>query len=239
MYCRQWIPTICSGWVLVPMDETAAKEAPEFIVVEGPIGVGKTSLVNRLAESLACPSLLERAEENPFLERFYRDAQAAAFPTQLHFLFQRSRQLDQLKQRDLFDRRLVSDFMFDKDRLFAELNLHPDELALYNEVYGRLAMDAPLPDLVVYLQAPVEVLMERIRKRDRAQEKTLTPDYLERLSDAYTEFFYYYEQAPVLIVNAGEINPVDSEADYQSLFEQICQRHHGKRYFNPSPLAIN
>lgn len=214
-------------------------EVPEFIVVEGPIGVGKTSLVERLADSLSCPTLLERAEENPFLERFYQDADAAAFPAQLHFLFQRSRQLDQLKQRDLFADRLVADFMFDKDRLFAELNLRADELALYEEVYGRLAMDAPKPDLVVYLQAPLDVLVERVRKRNRPQEKSLSIDYLERLSEAYARFFYFYEQAPVLIVNAAEINPLESEADYQALLLEIARARHGKHYFNPSPLAIH
>lgn len=212
---------------------------PEFIVVEGPIGVGKTSLVERLAETFACPSLLERAEENPFLERFYQDTRAAAFPAQLHFLFQRSRQLDQLHQRDLFASRLVADFMFDKDRLFARLNLDDAELALYDEVYARLSMDAPRPDLVVYLQAPVEVLMQRVRKRDRAVEKTLTAGYLARLADAYARFFYHYDQAPVLIVNAGEINPLDNEADYRMLLDEICRPQLGKRYFNPSPLGIH
>jgi len=212
---------------------------PEFIVVEGPIGVGKTSLVNRLAESLGCPSLLERAEENPFLERFYEDAPAAAFPAQLHFLFQRSRQLAHLRQRDLFATGLVADFMFEKDRLFAELNLEREELALYDEVYARLSMDAPTPDLVVYLQAPVEVLMGRVRKRGRLQERTLSSEYLARLSEAYARFFYRFDAAPVLIVNAAEINPLDSEADYRALLEQIRRPQRGKRYFNPAPLAIN
>jgi deoxyguanosine kinase len=214
-------------------------QAPEFIVVEGPIGVGKTSLARRLAGSLSCPSLLEQAEENPFLERFYQDTRAAAFPAQLHFLFQRSRQLDQLRQRDLFASRLVADFMFDKDRLFAELNLAPEELALYDEVYRRLSMEAPKPDLIVYLQAPVDVLMQRVRRRDRAIEKTLSADYLERLSEAYARFFYFYEESPVLIVNAAEINPVESAADYAALLLEICRPRHGRHYFNPSPLDIH
>jgi deoxyadenosine/deoxycytidine kinase len=214
-------------------------QAPEFIVVEGPIGVGKTSLARRLAGSLSCPSLLEQAEENPFLEHFYQDARAAAFPAQLHFLFQRSRQLDQLRQRDLFASRLVADFMFDKDRLFAELNLAREELALYDEVYRRLSMEAPKPDLIVYLQAPVEVLMQRVRRRDRAIEKTLSADYLERLSEAYARFFYFYEASPVLIVNAAEINPIESAADYAALLLEICRPRHGRRYFNPSPLDIH
>jgi len=212
---------------------------PEFIVVEGPIGVGKTSLVKRLAESLACPSLLERAEENPFLARFYQDTRAAAFPAQLYFLFQRSRQLEGLRQRDLFNSRLVADFLFEKDRLFAELNLQKDELALYEEVYGRLALEAPRPDLVVYLQAPVDVLVRRVRKRDRREERALSSEYLARLSEAYARFFYFSDQAPVLIVNAAEINPVDSDADYRALLQEISEARHGKHYFNPSPLAIN
>jgi deoxyadenosine/deoxycytidine kinase len=219
-------------------DESTVR-APEFIVVEGPIGVGKTSLANRLSESLACPSLLERAEENPFLERFYQDAPAAAFPAQLHFLFQRSRQLEQLRQRDLFAAGMVADFMFEKDRLFAELNLQREELQLYDEVYARLAMDAPTPDLVVYLQAPVDVLMTRVRRRGRAQERTLSPDYLARLSEAYARFFYFFDAAPVLIVNAAEINPIDSDGDYRALLGEICRPQRGKRYFNPTPLAIN
>ena len=217
----------------------ATPQIPEFIVVEGPIGVGKTSLVTRLVESLACPSLLERAEDNPFLERFYEDTRAAAFPAQLHFLFQRSRQLQQLKQRDLFAARLVSDFMFDKDRLFAELNLQPEELALYDEIYARFALEAPRPDLVVYLQAPVEVLLQRVRKRNRSSERSLSADYLARLSEAYARFFYFYDEAPVLIVNAGEINPIERDADYRALLREICRPQHGKRYFNPSPLAID
>lgn len=221
------------------MSPESIDRAPEFIVIEGPIGVGKTSLVQRLADRLGCPSLLERAEENPFLERFYHNARDAAFPAQLHFLFQRSRQLEQLRQRDLFASRLVADFLFDKDRLFAELNLQHDELALYDEVYNRLAMDAPRPDLVVYLQAPVDVLMQRVRRRARPQEHTLSGDYLARVSEAYTRFFYTYDDAPVLIVNASHINPVESTADFEGLLQEICRPQSGKRYFNPSPLAIH
>lgn len=221
------------------MSESLDSSLPEFIVVEGPIGVGKTSLVTRLAESLARPSLLERAEENPFLERFYQDVSAAAFPAQLHFLFQRSRQLAQLRQRDLFAAGLVSDFLFEKDRLFAELNLEKNELALYDEVYGRLSMDAPVPDLVVYLHAPVEVLMARVRKRGRPQERTLSADYLARLSAAYTRFFNAYDAAPVLIVDAAAIDPVDNHADYQALLEAVRRTREGRRYFNPTPLAIH
>ena len=208
-------------------------------MVEGPIGVGKTSLVNRLAESLDCATLLEKAEENPFLPRFYQETRGAAFPAQLHFLFQRSRQLEQLRQRDLFGAQLVADFMFDKDQLFAGLNLQADELALYQEIYVRLAMEAPQPDLVVYLQAPVEVLVQRVRMRGRPAERHISPEYLARVAEAYARFFYFYDSAPVLIVNAGEINPVESESDYRALLHEILQSRRGRHYFNPSPLAIN
>jgi deoxyadenosine/deoxycytidine kinase len=214
-------------------------EAPTFIAVEGPIGVGKTSLVRRLAETYACDALLERAEENPFLERFYRDRASAAFATQMHFLMQRNRQLEQLRQHRLFSSRLVADFLFAKDRLFAELNLQSEELALYNEVYRRLAMHAPRPDLVLYLQAPVEVLMARVRKRARPQEQTLSSAYLQRVTAAYTDFFYRYDEAPVLVIDAASINPLDSEADYRAVLEALAEPFIGKRYFNPPPLAIH
>lgn len=212
---------------------------PDFIVIEGPIGVGKTSLAHRLAEYFGRQTLLECAEDNPFLEHFYRDADAAAFPAQLHFLFQRSRQLETLQQRELFSDGLVADFMFAKDRLFAQLNLGKAELALYEEVYSRLSMDAPVPDLVVYLQAPVDVLLQRIRRRARPQESTLSADYLARVNGAYTRFFYRYDDAPVLIVNAESINPIDNDSDFNALVEHIRRPRPGRSYFNPSPLAIN
>lgn len=215
-------------------------QSPRLIVVEGPIGVGKTSLVRRLAESLGCTTLLEDPDDNPFLERFYQDPRGAAFATQLHFLFQRSRQLEGLRQGDLFAAHgLVADFLFAKDRLFAELTLDEHELALYDQVYSRLSMEAPRPDLVVYLQAPVPVLMQRIRRRDRRAEQGLDPDYLQRLADAYTEFFYHYDQSPLLIVNAAEINPVDNDADYRLLLERIRRAGPGKHYFNPAPLDLS
>jgi deoxyadenosine/deoxycytidine kinase len=209
-----------------------------FIVVEGPIGVGKTSLAGRLAERLDSELLLERAEENPFLQRFYADPRGAAFPAQLYFLFQRSQQLDALRQGDLFREALVADFLFDKDRLFARLNLDAHELALYEQVYRRMVVEAPAPDLVVYLQAPAEVLMQRIARRGRPGEEHIEPAYLERISDAYLEFFYHFNAAPLLIVNAAEINPVDSEADFAQLLRRIETVDAGKHYFNPAPLGL-
>lgn len=218
---------------------TDANKPPRLVVVEGPIGVGKTSLVNRLAHSFGCDRLLEDPDDNPFLERFYQDPRSAAFATQLHFLFQRSRQLEGLRQGDLFaGDTLVADFLFAKDRLFAQLTLDEHELALYDQVYSRLSMEAPRPDLVVYLQAPVPVLMQRIRRRDRKSEKTLDAGYLQRLADAYTEFFYHYDESPLLIVNAAQINPVDKDADYQLLLDRICNAGPGKHYFNPAPLDL-
>jgi deoxyadenosine/deoxycytidine kinase len=220
-------------------DSRSGLRPPGFVVVEGPIGVGKTSLARRLAESFGCACLLEQPEENPFLERFYRDPRTAALPAQLFFLFQRSRQLEGLRQGDLFRGALIADFMFEKDRLFAELNLDRHELDLYGKVYAQLAMQTATPDLVVYLQAPVEVLAARIARRDRAIERGLDPDYLRRLAEAYTEFFYHYRASPLLIVNAAEINPIDSDADYRQLLQRICDAGPGKHYFNPLPLGLS
>jgi deoxyadenosine/deoxycytidine kinase len=211
---------------------------PGYLVVEGPIGVGKTSLVNRLADSFGCETLLERPDENPFLERFYQDTRKAAFPTQLFFLFQRSQQLQELGHSDLFRSTMVADFMLEKDRIFAGMNLDKDELELYEKVYSKLNPEAPVPDLVVYLQAPAEVLQRRVRGRSRPHEMSLSLDYLQRLGDAYAEFFHHYDDSPLLIINAAEINPVEREEDYQLLLEQICSVRSGKHYFNPGPLLL-
>ncbi len=208
-----------------------------YIVVEGPIGVGKTTLARRLAESFGSELLLEGAEHNPFLERFYRNPREAALSTQLHFLLQRAEQVRQLAQSDLFNPVWVADFLMDKDRLFAEVNLDADELALYEQVYQHLVFDPPQPDLVVYLQAPVKVLRERIDKRGIPYERGMDPAYLQRLVEAYTRFFHHYEDAPLLIVNAAECNFADNDADYEALLRQIEQTRSGRHFFNPSPLT--
>lgn len=204
-----------------------------YLVVEGPIGVGKTTLARKLAETLNARVLLEQAEDNPFLERFYRDPRHAALPTQLYFLFQRARALAELKQGELFQPLRVGDYLFAKDRLFAQVTLEPDELALYDEIYERLAVDLPVPDLVIALQAPIDVLAHRITRRGIAYEQFMRREYLEQVVVAYTQFFHHYDDSPILIVNASEINPIDSEEDYASLLTEISRIRAGRHFFNP------
>jgi len=204
-----------------------------FVVVEGPIGVGKTSLARRLAKSFGSELVLEQGDENPFLERFYRNPRGAAFQTQLYFLFQRARQMQELRQADLFERVRVSDYLLDKDRLFARLTLDDEEFALYEQVYARLAIDAPVPDLVVYLQAPVDVLLERIARRGIQYEQAIERRYLERLVESYSRFFLEFDAAPVLIVNAAEIDLVGSDGDYAGLLAEVTRARRGRHYFNP------
>jgi deoxyguanosine kinase len=204
-----------------------------YVVVEGPIGVGKTSLVRRLGRSFGSQLVLEQDAENPFLERFYRNPRAAAFQTQLYFLFQRARQLADLRQADLFEKVRVADYLLDKDRLFARLTLDDEEFALYEQVYSRFAIDAPRPDLVVYLQAPVDVLLDRIARRGIPYEQQIDRRYLERVAGAYTRFFLEYDAAPVLIVNATDIDPIGNDRDYQSLLSEVVRPRKGRHYFNP------
>ena len=193
------------------------ENAHRFIVIEGPIGVGKTSLARLLAQSLAGQLVLEQADQNPFLERFYRNPRAAAFQTQLFFLFQRARQLEEVRQQDLFGEVRIADYLLEKDRLFARVTLDDAEYALYERVYERVVVDAPKPDLVVYLQAPVDVLMDRISKRGIRYEQHIERSYLEKLTQAYARFFHSYDAAPLLIVNSAAIDPVNNDADYRLL----------------------
>lgn len=207
-----------------------------YIAIEGPIGAGKTSLAKRLAAALEFELVLEHAEENPFLERFYSDPPAHALPTQLHFLFQRARQAQEMRQADLFAAGRIADFLLEKDRIFARLNLPDEEYRLYEQVYQGLALDAPEPDLVVYLQAPVEVLIERVQRRGVGYEQGMRPDYLQRLSEAYMDFFHRYDAGPLLIVNAAAIDPIHRDADFNDLFERIQAGTGGRQYYNPVPM---
>ncbi len=203
-----------------------------YVVVEGPIGAGKTSLTHKLAEHLGADTLLENAGDNPFLPRFYQEPKRYALPTQLHFLFDRSRQLRDLAQGDLFRAGTVSDFLIDKDMLFARLNLDDDEFELYQKVYADLAPQAPTPDLVIYLQAPVDALQERVRRRGIEFERGMDAGYLQRLANSYSEFFHRYEAAPLLIVNTSHLNFAESEADLDLLLERIEKMRGPREFFS-------
>lgn len=211
---------------------------PGFIVVEGPVGVGKTTLAKRLAESFNTDLLLEGADENPFLNGFYENKKNVAFQTQLFFLFQRAQQMQDLRQADMFRPVHVADFIMEKDRLFAELTLDEEEFKLYQQVYKHLTIDAPVPDLVIYLQASVNVLRKRISLRGRDYERSMNSDYLNRLNESYARFFHDYTQSPLLIVNAEEIDLVNNENDYTLLLEQIRKVKSGRHYFNTASVSI-
>ena len=207
---------------------------PRYIAVEGPIGVGKTSLSRRLAESFNYELLLENSEENPFLDRFYKEPKQYALSTQLYFLLQRAQQLQKLRQEDMFQPLRIADWLIDKDRLFAKENLDSDEYALYVNVFKHLTVDAPIPNLVFYLQAPTEILIDRIQKRGIPAEQFIEREYIENLSAAYTEFFHYYTKSPLLIINTSEINLVSDDEDYQHLVEYIASNPTGTNFLNPS-----
>jgi len=219
-----------------PLNRNA--DSSRYIVIEGPIGVGKTSLARKLADSLSADLLLEEVYENPFLERFYRDGQSAALPAQMFFLFARARQIEDLRQADMFASVRVSDYLFSKDQLFAELNLSSDELNLYNQVTSSLNVEAPVPDLVIYLQSSVDALLERIARRGILFERAIDRRYLERVTDAYARFFHAYNEGPLLIVNASQIDPINNEADYAQLFQQIERTTGGRHFFNPVAAAL-
>ncbi len=214
------------------------KSPPRYIAVEGPIGVGKTSLSQKLADTFNYDLLLEQSEDNPFLDRFYDNPRANALSTQLFFLFQRAQQIQNLRQSDLFEQVRVADFLIEKDQLFAKLNLDADEYELYLKIYQHITIDAPRPDLVIYLQAPTSILLDRIQKRGIASEQLIQLNYLEDLNNAYADFFHFFDSAPLLIVNSSEINLVENEEDYQRLVDYIVSHPRGTQYFNPGPSLL-
>lgn len=207
-------------------------ERPRYIVVEGPIGVGKTSLARRLAARLSAEVLLEQPQENPFLARFYQDMPRYALPTQLFFLFQRLRQIEPLAQSDLFARATVSDFLLDKDPLFARITLSGDELALYRKIFDSLRPQAPTPDLVIYLQAQPDTLIQRVRRRGAGFERPISEEYLALLAESYTRHFHHYSAAPVLIVNSENLDFVSRDADLELLVERMHSMRSRREYFN-------
>ncbi len=205
-----------------------------YIVIEGPIGCGKTTLAQMLSEKFHVQLLSEKADENPFLPRFYQDAQRYALPTQLFFLFQRSRQIADMNQRDMFTAPTVADFFLEKDPLFARLNLDDEEYTLYHQIYTHLQLKSPKPDLIIYLQTPVNELAERIEERNISYEQEIPREYIERLADAYSEFFHSYDAAPVLIVNNEKLNIIKDEAALNLLIDRIGQIKSSREYFNPN-----
>ena len=231
---------ISAGDIELPEQSTSSgislrgRTVPGYIAVEGPIGVGKTTLARRIADTFDYELLLEEAELNPFLERFYQNRQQTALATQLFFLFQRVQKITELKQRDMFDQARVADFVLEKDPLFARVNLEPDEFALYEKVFDKMRVDAPVPDLVIYLQASPDRLLERIDRRGIDAERLIDRQYLEQLNEVYSEFFLYYDAAPLLIINANEIDLAQGDRDYEQLVDYMLNIKKGRHYFNPT-----
>ncbi|MGE0623568.1 MAG: deoxynucleoside kinase [Pseudomonadales bacterium] len=211
---------------------------PGYIAVEGPIGVGKTTLASKLAQTFGYPLLREPVAENPFLDRFYREGRRHALPTQLYFLLHRARQVADIRGGDLLDSTLVADFLMEKDELFARLTLDDAEFALYKQIQQNLAIEPPRPDLVIYLQAPTGVLLQRIRHRGIDFEQEISADYLNTLINSYTEFFHFYNDAPLLVVNATEIDFANNPAHFEALLTQIVSMDGPRQYFNPHPELI-
>ena len=221
------------------IDLSKYNRVPKFVAVEGPVGVGKTTLTKLLAESFGYETFLEKPSDNPFLGDFYKNPSQSALATQLFFLFQRVKQIQDLKQGDIFTPVHVSDFLLDKDKLFAQVTLSEHELSLYNQIYDYLSLDLPTPDLVVYLQAETKTLFERVRQRGRKIEKGISFEYLDLLNESYKEFFLAYDRSPVLIVNSEFLDLAHNQNDYMLLLEKLLEYFNNPEgrmmYFNPSP----
>ena len=211
----------------------------KYIIIEGPIGVGKTSLSNKLALEWDADLVLENVDDNPFLSKFYKNPREVSLQTQLYFLLTRTRQVQAFKQQDIFSNARVSDFMLQKDRLFAQVTLNNEEYDLYDQLYSYMAVDIPKPDLIIYLQAPINTLIKRIKKRGRDFEKYIDAEYLERLNAMYLKFFNTYNASPLLIVNAEDIDFVNNKNDYKNLLDKIYSIEKGRHYFNPLASIIN
>lgn len=217
----------------IKRQDLEGRALPKYVVVEGAIGTGKTTLAKLLADTFNYETLLEAPEENPFLSRFYAGEKNAALSTQLFFLMQRTQMLSQISQADLFAPVRVADYLMEKDHLFAQVTLDRDELALYEQVYNHLTLNAPKPDLVVYLQATPEVLLERIQQRGIAAERNIDGAYINRLNEAYSRFFHFYDAAPLLIINAASLDWVNSVEDYNNLVRYMLNTTSGRHYYNP------
>ena len=204
-----------------------------YLVIEGVIGAGKTSLSRLLSDRLSAELVLEEVEDNPFLKDFYRDRPRFAFQTQMHFLFSRYQQQRNLRQTDLFSDKLVADYLFQKDRIFASLNLVDKELALYERVVGWLELDVVRPDVVVYLQASTDTLLDRITRRNRSFEKDMDRSYIERLNEAYNHYFFHYSDSPLLVVNTNRIDFVNQPDDFEDLLKRILSHRQGTMYYAP------
>jgi len=205
----------------------------KYIAIEGPIGVGKTALAEMLAQRLGAKLVLEQVEENPFLDRFYEDMPTYAFQTQVFFLLSRHRQQQELKQPGLFEDTVVSDYVFEKERVFAGLNLTDHELALYDKIYELLSREVVRPDVIVYLQARTEVLLSRLKQRGRPYEASIDPEYVEALADSYNHYFLHYEASPLLIVNTEQLDFVRNREDFEDLFKAIESTTSGRRFYSP------
>jgi deoxyadenosine/deoxycytidine kinase len=221
---------------VTPIIDFKGRIPPRYIAIEGPIGVGKTTLAKQLADTFNYQVLLEQAEQNPFLERFYQNQKNAALATQLFFLFQRSQQIQDIRQGDIFEPVHVSDYLIEKDKLFAQLTLDKDEYQLYTKVFEQLTINAPKPDLVIYLQASVDELTKRIQSRGIEFEHSISSDYLTSINEAYSEFFLYYDEAPLLIINAEELDIINRQQDYEHLVDYLLNIRSGRHYFNPTIL---